>query len=54
MNGKTEIGLFLPRRYNYIERKIMIEEICTKKGYDFTTLGGFYHYFKKMFIHEDE
>jgi hypothetical protein len=33
---------------------MMIEEICTKKGYDFTTLGGIYHYFKKMFIHEDE
>lgn len=51
LNDKTELGMFLPRRNNFAERKRMIEDICTKKGYDFTTLGGIYHYFKKMFIH---
>lgn len=46
--------MFLLKKQYFNEKKMMIEELCSKRGYDFASLGSTFHYFKKMFIHENE
>lgn len=51
---KDQLGIFIPYRFHFKERTKMIEEICNKKGFDFSNnVRDIFHYFKQIFTSEN-
>ena len=46
--------MFFMKIYHFTEKKSMIDDICSKKGYDLSTFGSIYYYFKKIFKEDNE